>query len=116
VAIVRHIVDSAAFFFDVSGAALFLLDGDMFVLAATAGNCATLARGLRIARTGFAISRAALSGAPPMVTRSEHAPDGLQDHYPALAVPLCIEKDVVGNWFAVATTEGPVSASSVSPH
>ena len=96
VVVVRHIVDSAAVIFDASGAALFLLDGDMFILAGTAADCATLARGLRIARTGFAMSRAAPGDAPTMVTQPEDVPDGLQHHYPALVVPLSIDKDIVG--------------------
>src|SRR5688500_16457574 len=51
VSLAQVIADSAAMVFDASGAAVFVVDGDILVLTALSGCCGTNVLGMRVART-----------------------------------------------------------------
>jgi signal transduction histidine kinase len=89
------IADSASMVFDARGAALFVIDRDSLVLTAVSGCCDTSTLGMRVARTSTGVWKAVVTRALTMVTAADDAPEGWQDQYPALAVPMSIDKDVL---------------------
>jgi signal transduction histidine kinase len=108
--LVQVIADSASMTFDAAGAALFLADGDALVLATVSGDCVNIERGLRVALVHAAIRRAVVSGEPATVPSAADAPDGLQDHRPALIVPMSPGKEVTGVLWVHLSRPGAIVA------
>ena len=108
------IADSASTLAEGSGAALFLVEDDRVVLTATSGRCSTLPIGMRIPHAENAMRSAMAPGMPIRVERADPAPDALQDHRPALVVPLKGSKEVVAFlWIRLGSTESAAANTTL---